>query len=444
MTTATARLCLAPVHLEASAKEHSAPRFQIISSIGSLKRFEGLRCHGATARAQPARVTVVQRRLKGTVSATATSADAPAAVSSSFIGVKTEEEMMDAITKEAARFRLPERVVLGMRDFYHSYANAVASSGIENAEQLSLQIMSTVFDVIMGQIMKPHAFESHHLAVREPFDYYAFGQNYVRPLINYSKSFIGNVKIFDEIQANLDAGHNVILMTNHQTEADPGVIALMLESSHPRLATSITYVAGDRVVFDPFCMPFSLGRNLLCVHSKKHLNDEPELAEQKRAENRRTLKVMGKLFKEGGNFVWIAPSGGRDRISPDSNYVPPAAFDSSAVGLMRRLTSESGVPSHLHPTALYSYDIMPPPRTLEKELGEKRVIGFHGVAFSVGEEIDFDAVTAGIEDRREAQEKYSDALFASVVEQYDLLVQAVQEKGLDASTDKVKLEQTWL
>ncbi|CAI5507361.1 unnamed protein product [Closterium sp. Naga37s-1] len=444
MATATANISRSPVHVAAAADERAAPSVRNVSVIGSLKRFDGLRCHGAAVRVQPAQVRVAQRRLQGTVSATATSADAPAAVSSSFIGVTTEEEMMDAITKEAAKYRLPERVVLGMRDFYHSYANAVASSGVENAEQLSLQVMSTVFDRIMYQIKDRHVFESHHLGVREPYDYYAFGQNYVRPLINYSRSFIGNVKIFDKIQADLDAGHNVILMTNHQTEADPGVIALMLESSHPRLATSITYVAGDRVVFDPFCVPFSLGRNLLCVHSKKHLNDVPELAEQKRAENRKTLKVMSKLFKQGGNFVWIAPSGGRDRINPDTNYVPPAAFDSSAVALMHRLTSESGIPSHLHPTALYSYDIMPPPRTLEKQLGEKRIIGFHGVALSVGEEVDFSAVTAGIEDRREAQEKYSDALFAAVEEQYDLLVQAVQEKGLDASTDKVKLEQTWL
>ncbi|CAI7854935.1 unnamed protein product [Closterium sp. NIES-54] len=444
MATATAHISRSPLHVAAAVDERAAPSVRNVSAIGSLKRFVGLRCHSTAVRVQPAQVRVAQRRLQGTVSATATSADAPAAVSSTFIGVTTEEEMMDAITKEAAKYRLPERVVLGMRDFYHSYANAVASSGIENAEQLSLQIMSTVFDRIMFQLKDRHQFESHHLAVREPYDYYAFGQNYVRPLINYSRSFIGNVKIFDKIQADLDAGHNVILMTNHQTEADPGVIALMLENSHPRLATSITYVAGDRVVFDPFCMPFSLGRNLLCVHSKKHLNDEPELAEQKRAENRKTLKVMSKLFKKGGNFVWIAPSGGRDRINPDTNYVPPAAFDSSAVALMHRLTSESGIPSHLHPTALYSYDIMPPPRTLEKQLGEKRIIGFHGVALSVGEEVDFGAVTAGIEDRREAQEKYSDALFAAVEEQYDLLVQAVQEKGLEASTDKVKLEQTWL
>lgn len=40
-----------------------------------------------------------------------------------------------------------------------------------------------------------------------------------------------------------------------------------------------------------------LRRNLLCVHSKKHINDIPELTEQKLASNRRTLKEMAKLFK---------------------------------------------------------------------------------------------------------------------------------------------------
>ncbi|CAI7924203.1 unnamed protein product [Closterium sp. NIES-53] len=47
--------------------------------------------------------------------------------------------------------------------------------------------------------------------------------------------------------------------------------------------------------------------------------------------------------------------------------------------------------------------LLPTPfsRQLEKQLGEKRIIGFHGVALSVGEEVDFGAVTAGIEDRRE-------------------------------------------
>lgn len=64
------------------------------------------------------------------------------------------------------------------------------------------------------------------------------------------------------------AGHNVVLLANHQSEADPAVVSLLLESAFPRIATDIAYVAGDRVVSDPICIPFSLGRNLFCVHSK--------------------------------------------------------------------------------------------------------------------------------------------------------------------------------
>lgn len=59
-----------------------------------------------------------------------------------------------------------------------------------------------------------------------------------------------------------------MLLANHQTEADPAVFALLLEAQFPRLATDVIYVAGDRVVTDPVCVPFSMGRNLFCVHSK--------------------------------------------------------------------------------------------------------------------------------------------------------------------------------
>lgn len=49
----------------------------------------------------------------------------------------------------------------------------------------------------------------------------------------------------------------------------------MLQDLQPKLATDVVYVAGDRVVTDALCKPFSMGRNLFCVHSKKHLDDVP-------------------------------------------------------------------------------------------------------------------------------------------------------------------------
>lgn len=34
-------------------------------------------------------------------------------------------------------------------------------------------------------------------------------------------------------------GENIVLMSNHQSEADPAIIALLLESTHPYLAENM-------------------------------------------------------------------------------------------------------------------------------------------------------------------------------------------------------------
>jgi hypothetical protein len=78
------------------------------------------------------------------------------------------------------------------------------------------------------------------------------------------------------------------------------VWALLLEKTHPNLATDVIYVAGDRVVTDPLCKPFSMGRNLFCVHSKKRMDDFPELKAEKQKTNRRTLSAMLKALREVG------------------------------------------------------------------------------------------------------------------------------------------------
>jgi glycerol-3-phosphate O-acyltransferase len=46
-------------------------------------------------------------------------------------------------------------------------------------------------------------------------------------------------------------------------------------------------------------------------------DDDPRMSrEEKQKMNRKTLVEMSKAFKKGGNVVWIAPSGGRDRYGP--------------------------------------------------------------------------------------------------------------------------------
>ncbi|PNX75458.1 glycerol-3-phosphate acyltransferase [Trifolium pratense] len=112
-------------------------------------------------------------------------------------------------------------------------------------------------------------------------------------------------------------------MSNHQTEADPAVISLLLELRLPYIAENLIYVAGDRVITDPLCKPFSIGRNLICVYSKKHMLDDPALVEMKRKANTRSLKEMATLLRSGSQIIWIAPSGGRDRPVANSGEWEP-------------------------------------------------------------------------------------------------------------------------
>lgn len=46
---------------------------------------------------------------------------------------------------------------------------------------------------------------------------------------------------------------------------------ILLDPTYPDFAERTIFVAGDRVTTDLLAQPFSMGRNLLCIYSKKHL-----------------------------------------------------------------------------------------------------------------------------------------------------------------------------
>jgi len=260
--------------------------------------------------------------------------------------------------------------------------------------------------------------------------------------ISLQHSQLGHVDHFAEMRRQLLAGDNVVLLANHQTEADPAVFALLLEAEFPELATDVIYVAGDRVVTDPLCKPFSMGRNLFCVHSKKHLDDIPELKAEKQATNRRTLKAMQTALNEGGKLLWIAPSGGRDRsVDAVSGENLPDSFDASAVELMRALVTKAKPQGHLYPFAMYSYRIMPPPRSVEKNIGERRLVFHAPVGISLGAELDVDAVLAGVEDKEQRQQKLADAAFNAVTAEYRNMLTAINEPG---AASGLGFSQPWL
>ncbi|KAG6399184.1 hypothetical protein SASPL_140660 [Salvia splendens] len=363
----------------------------------------------------------------------------------SFLDARTEQDLLLVIQKEAEAGRLPINIAQGMAELYHNYRDAVLRSGHPKAVELVMSNMAMALDRIFSDVQDPFQFSPHHNAIREPFDYYTFGQKYIRPLLDFRNSFLGNNSIVNEIEKKLEQGENVILMSNHQTEGDPAVIALLLESTNSFIAENLIYVAGDRVITDPLCKPFSMGRNLLCVYSKKHMGDDPKLIDMKRRANTKSLKEMALLLRSGAKIIWIAPSGGRDRPDPVTKEWRPAPFDSSSVDNMRRLVEHAGIPGHIYPMALMCHELMPPPLEVEKEIGERRLISFHGVGVSVAPSIDYHKIYSALEYPDEAKSTYSELLYSSICQQYDVLKSAIYGKqGLNASSPTVLLTQPWL
>ncbi|XP_066344125.1 glycerol-3-phosphate acyltransferase, chloroplastic-like [Miscanthus floridulus] len=355
-----------------------------------------------------------------------------------------EEELISHIRKELDNGKLPADVTSNLEELYYNYRNAVLQNGDPNAYEIMLSNMTALFDRVLLDVQNPFTFPPYHKAVREPFDYYMFGQNYIRPLVDFRNSYVGNISVFHDMEEKLHQGHNVVLMSNHQTEADPAIISLLLEKTNPWISENIVYVAGDRVVTDPLCKPFSMGRNLICVYSKKHMNDFPELIEMKRRSNTRSLKEMALLLRGGSQLIWIAPSGGRDRPNPSTGEWYPAPFDSSAVDSMRRLLEHAGVPGHIYPLSLLCYEVMPPPQQVEKEIGEQRVISFHGVGLSVTEEIKYGDITAHTKNADEGRELFTNTLYNSVVNQYNVLKSAIfRDRGAAVSNNVISLSQPW-
>jgi len=222
---------------------------------------------------------------------------------------------------------------------------------------------------------------------------------------------------FDQIKA----GENVVFLANHQSEADPQVFSIMLEKAgFAQEAAEVVYVAGHKVTTDPLAIPFSMGRNLLCIHSKKHIDADPDTKSVKQRQNLSTMSAMLKQLKAGGAALWVAPSGGRDRRDLDSGKVPIAPFDSKTIDMFRLMGNKSKKPTHYYPLAMVSYELCPPPDFVEAGVGEQRNIRYSPVAISCGEELES---VGGLESRHafcENAEKVTDDLYQALTKEMGL------------------------
>lgn len=109
---------------------------------------------------------------------------------------------------------------------------------------------------------------------------------------------------------------------------------------------------------------------MICVHSKKHLASNSEGLDQQRRENLLAMQALQQLFQQGGAFVWVAPSGGRDRANEHGVYARPDPFDSKTVQsfsvLAKRAKDTSGKETLFCPLAIYTAPICPPPKEVSQ------------------------------------------------------------------------------
>lgn len=274
-------------------------------------------------------------------------------------------------------------------NFYLTYAQSISSKGLSMEEHDHL--FDTFLTLVEQEYPSPHSFLPFHKKITQPFNYYKFGIEFVRPLVDNKSSRTLHPENIKKISDQIRAKENVILFANHQTEVDPQLLSIALEESYPDLATEVIFVAGDRVISDPMAVPFSMGRNLLCIYSKRYIDIPPEKKFEKQQHNQRTMKKMKELLSEGGQFIYVAPSGGRDRPN-EKGEVPVSTFDPQSVEMFRLMAKQAGQMTHFYPLALATYEILPPPRRISTELGEERNANRSGAFFSFGAEIDLDHI----------------------------------------------------
>ena len=301
-----------------------------------------------------------------------------------------------------------------IQEFYESYQQAFAHSSQGQKQHLFEQLI----ELVVEKLQHPYTFSIFHRSIHQPFDYYQFGLDFIRPFVDFQHSKIFGMDSIKSIQNQLKKGENVILLANHQTEPDPQILSLLLEEIDPKLAADMVFVAGHRVISDPMAVPMSLGRNLLCIYSKKYISHTSEEKAQKALHNQRTLKKMQELLNEGGYCIYVAPSGGRDRPNA-AGKVDVAPFDTQSIELFWLMGQQAEHLTHFYPLSLQTYHLMPPPRQVEKELGEKRIIHVTPVYLAFGEEIDMENFPGSSNlDKRAKRKQRADYIWKKVCQGY--------------------------
>lgn len=315
---------------------------------------------------------------------------------------------------------IPKKVLITLEHFFHNYINALADNGKDIADYV--WIFLDYLERIKEQIRHPFTFDLYHKMVRTPYDYYQFGLDFIKPLVHLECSTLQGQENLKQIQDHIKNGHNVILLSNHQIEADPIAIFILLETYAPDLIDKLISVAGERVIIDPLAVPFSLGCNLLCIYSKRYIDHPPEKKSLKQHHNNRTMKLMKHLLDEGGHCIYVAPSGGRDRPN-EEGIIKPSPFDPQSIEMFYLMAKHSQRPTFFYTLALSTYSVLPPPETIQTEVGEHRKASVAAIHLFFGKHIDMEHFpNSDLKDKHLRRKARSDYIYNLVNKDYNQLL----------------------
>ena len=101
------------------------------------------------------------------------------------------------------------------------------------------------------------------------------------------------------------------------------------------------------------------------------------------------MQRMAELLSGGGHMIYVAPSGGRDRMN-EKGEIEIAPFDAQSIEMFYLMAKKAKLPTHFYTMALSTYHLLPPPKTTELELGETRITHGGSIHLTFGPEIDMD------------------------------------------------------
>lgn len=307
---------------------------------------------------------------------------------------------------------IPAKYIEILRHFYLAYAETLSAQNMPLSECEVL--FDTYLRLMKQQCIEPFVFEPFHQRIRSPFDYYRFGMELLKPLVDKDASSVKGLDHLKDIVSSLQKGENAIFFANHQIEGDPQVINILLEEHFPQFAENLIFVAGERVITDPLAVPLSMGCNLLCIYSKRYIDHPPEDKLKKQLHNKRTMELMSQLLSEGGKAIYVAPSGGRDRPDADG-VVTVAPFDPQSIEMFYLMAMRAGRPTHFYPLVLKTYALLPPPENIQVELGEARLARRAGIHLAFGPKFEMEKLaSSAIHDKHQRRQARAQSIWNTV------------------------------